>query len=648
MRRTVRAGFSGVFGLGVLTLVAGQAIAGPTTEFTVTGDVVSPAIYDQTGLGSLPPTTETVTFQTMSGPQTGTFTGPTLWTLLNTVGLQTPAVKNGILRQYVVAQGSDGYTSLFSLGALAPQFGGGNPQVLVADQQNGAPLGSTGFARIVAAKDNFGGRYVSNLSNLNVETAPSNPSQGGGTTTQFSLSGAIRTPGVYTLSSLESLPATTETVTYLAGGTPVTATFTGVSIWTLLTDAGIVTDPAIKNDILNYYLLATGSDGYEAILSLGELDPMFGGTGAPDLIAYLQDGMPLGADGFARIVVPGDDFGGRYVSNLVSLQVIDWVVPEPGSLLLFASSLLAMALLVRRRAIIGAGFLLITAGPSAWADVIVNIPALQDATLFGGTPADNSSSGPGMFVGSDGQGRPKRGLIEFDIPAYVPSDATITSAVLTLYLGQVAGSGGGGGSADQTPRTIRLFGVTTDWAGSTNGTTGFPGPGFGGTGQGFPANIGDATWNYAKYNTVPWNTPGGGGDFVSTESADTVVGQSVNTAYSWGSTAQMISDVQGWLDGIFPNYGWLLENDSEALQTTFRAFYTREGAVEQGLAQFAPDLVVSYVVPAPEPPTPGVIAFTGFLVILLRRRRGQRSAWGRETGVKPDRANMAWPLGEST
>jgi DMSO/TMAO reductase YedYZ molybdopterin-dependent catalytic subunit len=344
-----------IFGFGVSALVAGQTSAGPTTQFTVTGDVVAPPTYTLSTLEALPPTTETVTFQTMSGPQTGTFTGPTLWTLLNTVGLQTPAVKNGILRQYVVAQGSDGYTSLFSLGELAPQFGGSNPQVLVAYQQNGAPLGSTGFARIVAAKDNFGGRYVSNLANLDVGTAPSNPSQGGGTTTQLSLSGAVQTPGVFTLSSLEALPATTETVTYLAGGTPVTATFTGVSIWTLLTDAGIVTNPAIKNDILNYYLLATGSDGYEAIFSLGELDPMFGGTGAPDLIAYLQDGMPLGADGFARVVVPGDDFGGRYVSNLVGLQVIDAVVPEPGSLVLFASSLLAMALLVRRRPIIGAG-----------------------------------------------------------------------------------------------------------------------------------------------------------------------------------------------------------------------------------------------------------------------------------------------------
>ena len=288
-----------------------------------------------------------------SGPQTGTFTGPTQWYLLNNaVGLQSPSVKNGVLRQYVGAAGSDGYTAVFSMGELDPMFGGSSPQVLVGYQQNGAPLGSTGFARIIAAKDNYGGRYVSNLANLQVGTAPALPSQGGDTTTEFSLSGSVMTPGVYSLSTLEALPPTTETVTYLAGGTPVTSTFTGVSIWTLLTDAGIVTNAAIKNDILNYYLLATGSDGYEAVYSLGELDPMFGGTGAPDLIAYEVDGGLLGSDGFARVVVPGDDFGGRYVSNLVSLEVIDAVpVPEPASAALLTSALLAIAALRRMRPI---------------------------------------------------------------------------------------------------------------------------------------------------------------------------------------------------------------------------------------------------------------------------------------------------------
>ena len=249
--------------------------------------------------------------------------------MLNSAGLQSPPVKNGLLRQFIVATGSDGYSAVFALGELAPQFGGGGPQNLVAYQAD-PPLGASGFAKIVAPKDDFGGRYVANLSSLQIGTAPAVASSGGGTTMRFRLSGAVKHPGDYELATLQALPATTETVAYSAVGQPVTATFTEVSIWALLTEAGLLTDPAAKNDVLNYYLLATGSDGYQAILSLGELDPMFGGAGSPDLIAYMEDGAPLGSDGFARIVVPGDQAGGRYVSNLVSLQVIRAVVPEPG------------------------------------------------------------------------------------------------------------------------------------------------------------------------------------------------------------------------------------------------------------------------------------------------------------------------------
>jgi hypothetical protein len=269
------------------------------------------------------------------------------------------------------------------------------------------------------------------------------------------------------------------------------------------------------------------------------------------------------------------------------------------------------------------GCTLLMSGQPVRADIIVDIPALQDATLFSASPANNnSSSGPGMFVGSDGAGNPKRGLIQFDIPAFVPSNATITSASLSLVLGQVAG--GGGGAGDSTPRTIGLFDVTTAWAGGTNGTTGFPGPGFGGTGQGFAPNTGDATWNFATFNTIPWNTPGGGGDFVATASADTVVSQNLNTAYVWGSTAQMVSDVQGWLDGALPNFGWLLQNASEATPTTFRAFYTREGAIEQSVPDFAPELTVSFLTPVPEPSSLGLTAFGALTILfLLHRQRGK-------------------------
>ena len=95
-----------------------------------------------------------------------------------------------------------------------------------------------------------------------------------------------------------------------------------MSFWGLLNLAGIITDPTIKNDILGKYVIATGSDGYQTVFSLGELSPNFGNQA--DLVAYANaPGNPLTTDGFARIVVPGDVAkAGRYVSNIVSLQVV--------------------------------------------------------------------------------------------------------------------------------------------------------------------------------------------------------------------------------------------------------------------------------------------------------------------------------------
>jgi hypothetical protein len=84
----------------------------------------------------------------------------------------------------------------------------------------------------------------------------------------------------------------------------------------------VLTNPAIKNDLLNFIVLATGSDGYTAVFSMGEIDPAFGNQ--QDIVAYADtDGQlgPNGSDGAMRIVVPGDMAGGRYVSNITSIQV---------------------------------------------------------------------------------------------------------------------------------------------------------------------------------------------------------------------------------------------------------------------------------------------------------------------------------------
>ena len=75
MRGTRSIGWGSLLGLGLLVLAALPAESVPTTEFTVTGDIVASASYTLSTLQPLPATTETVTFQTGSGPQTGTFTG---------------------------------------------------------------------------------------------------------------------------------------------------------------------------------------------------------------------------------------------------------------------------------------------------------------------------------------------------------------------------------------------------------------------------------------------------------------------------------------------------------------------------------------------------------------------------------------------
>jgi len=129
----------------------------------------------------------------------------------------------------------------------------------------------------------------------------------------------------------------------------VTATFTGVLLYSLLTTNGqsLITNPAVKNDVLREYVVATGSDGYKAVISLGEILPNFGGE--LDMIAYLQDGNPITADGFARLVVPGDKFGGRYVSNLVSLEVFNAApVPEVGTLGLMLAGVSLMGWRLRK------------------------------------------------------------------------------------------------------------------------------------------------------------------------------------------------------------------------------------------------------------------------------------------------------------
>src|SRR5262245_57590830 len=75
----------------------------------------------------------------------------------------------------------------------------------------------------------------------------------------------------------------------------------------------------------------------------------------------------------------------------------------------------------------------------------ITIGASKDVTIFQNNVNNSSGGGYGLFAGTNGTGSPRRALIDFDIAGNLPAGATIQSVQLTLILGQVAGSGGGGG-----------------------------------------------------------------------------------------------------------------------------------------------------------------------------------------------------------
>jgi hypothetical protein len=206
---------------------------------------------------------------------------------------------------------------------------------------------------------------------------------------------------------------------------------------------------------------------------------------------------------------------------------------------------------------------------------VVPIETGKDNTLFEDANGVLSNGiGPNLFTGLSGGIAPpqiKRGLVWFNIAGNVPPGSTIASVNLKLSLLQ---------TQDLSSRTVELRRVLQDWGeGSSNSGL------FGGGGA--PAATGDATWLHIFFNTDFWVNPGG--DFSATVSA----GQSVGTFagdFTWGSTTQMVADVQSWLDDPNNNFGWLLLTNESVIQTA-RRFGSRENATVAN----RPLLTVEYI-----------------------------------------------------
>ena len=131
------------------------------------------------------------------------------------------------------------------------------------------------------------------------------------------LDGKVKHPQRLSVDVLRKLPAERVEVSFQAGRGTEKASYTGVLLWTLLGEAGGIDDPT-KGAELRHAISITGRDGYVVIISTGEIAPDFGGK--PAMIAYERDGQELD-DKSLRVVMPGDKHGGRYVRDVVEIEV---------------------------------------------------------------------------------------------------------------------------------------------------------------------------------------------------------------------------------------------------------------------------------------------------------------------------------------
>jgi hypothetical protein len=237
----------------------------------------------------------------------------------------------------------------------------------------------------------------------------------------------------------------------------------------------------------------------------------------------------------------------------------------------------------------------LAAAPCAHGD-LVTLSASRDATLyesFDGSLANGA--GQYLFAGKTNQNLTRRAVLWFDIAAFVPAGATITSARLVLNVSQANGGN----------RTVSVHRALTAWTAGASDPDGTEGPGA-------PALAGDATWLHASADGAGggtfWQTAGG--DYAAAASASLLT--TTLGLQTWTSAA-LAADVQAALANPAANLGWFIVGDESATGTA-RRFDSADSAALGGIV---PRLEIEF-----EPvPAPGAIALLVLAGFVSRRRR---------------------------
>jgi hypothetical protein len=227
------------------------------------------------------------------------------------------------------------------------------------------------------------------------------------------------------------------------------------------------------------------------------------------------------------------------------------------------------ALLVGLAAVVG------FRGGSVHADSVLLTP-VADTSLSEVSSLNNMGLVQSLAAGDTARNERFRALLKFDVGAAIPSGAVVTGASLQLTVVKAP--------AFTPPSVFVLHRMLMDWGEGEKGAGGL-------TGLGSLATSGEASWEYRFHPSVPWIDPGGaaGTDYSLTASA--IASPVTLEPVNFGSSAEMIADVQGWLDDSDANFGWMVKEEAELIAFTARRLGSREHPTDP------PRLQVDYTVP---------------------------------------------------
>src|SRR5215467_913111 len=136
-------------------------------------------------------------------------------------------------------------------------------------------------------------------------------------TPSISVTGAVKQPLTLTAADLATMPRA-KAVTDNNG---IQTTYEGVWLGDVLKKAGVPLGSGLRGAALAGYVVASASDGYQVVFSIGELDPDM--TSGQYLLADTANGKPMfGENGSFRLVIPTDKRGARSVRLLTKIEVV--------------------------------------------------------------------------------------------------------------------------------------------------------------------------------------------------------------------------------------------------------------------------------------------------------------------------------------